>query len=62
MLGARARLLCGLVERIWDLRGNLSAYDAAYVALAEALESPLLTADEALSRADGPRCEILLFR
>jgi predicted nucleic acid-binding protein len=51
-----------LMERIWELRDHLTAYEAAYVALAEALECPLLTADEPLSRADGPRCEILLLR
>lgn len=51
-----------LMRRIWELRDNLTAYDAAYVALAEALDWPLLTADEPLSRAQGARCEILLFR
>jgi predicted nucleic acid-binding protein len=51
-----------LIHRIWDLRDNLTSYDAAYVALAEALDCPLLTADERLSRAPGPRCEVMLFR
>jgi predicted nucleic acid-binding protein len=50
-----------LMPRIWELRDNVTPYDAAYISLAEALESPLLTADERLSRATGPRCEILLF-
>ncbi|MCL2541568.1 MAG: type II toxin-antitoxin system VapC family toxin [Nocardioidaceae bacterium] len=45
-----------LAGRIWALRHDLSAYDAAYVALAELLEVPLLTADARLSRASGPRC------
>jgi predicted nucleic acid-binding protein len=40
-----------LLPRIWELRGHLSAYDAAYVALAEALPAPLLTADGRLARA-----------
>jgi predicted nucleic acid-binding protein len=40
-----------LVERIWDLRENLSAYDAAYVALAELLRAPLVTRDARLARA-----------
>jgi predicted nucleic acid-binding protein len=36
--------------RAWDLRGNLNAYDAAYVALAEILDCPLVTADEKIAR------------
>ncbi len=39
------------VARAWELRRNLTTYDAAYVALAEALEAPLLTLDRALGRA-----------
>jgi predicted nucleic acid-binding protein len=39
------------MERIWQLRRNLTAYDAAYVALAEALEAPLVTRDAALASA-----------
>ncbi len=42
-----------LLPRIWQLRENLTAYDAVYVALAEALDCPLLTFDRALSRAPG---------
>ena len=42
-----------LVMRIWDLRRNLTAYDAAYVALAEALAAPLLTRDRRLASAPG---------
>lgn len=45
-------------ERIWELRSNLTGYDAWYVALAEALGCPLLTLDAKLSRASGPTCEI----
>lgn len=45
-----------LLRRIWELRSNVSAYDAAYVALAEALDCPLATADARLTRAPGPRC------
>ena len=52
----------GLLGRVWDLRENLSAYDATYVALAEALESPLVTADGRLARAPGPRCTITVVR
>ncbi len=40
-----------LLPRIWDLRSNLTAYDAAYVALAEALDAPLLTRDRRLATA-----------
>jgi predicted nucleic acid-binding protein len=40
-----------LLPRIWELRDNLSAYDAAYVALAEALDAPLLTRDHKLAEA-----------
>ena len=46
-------------ERIWALRGNLTSYDAWYVALAEALDCPLVTLDRRLSRASGPTCEII---
>ena len=46
-------------ERIWALRGNLTSYDAWYVALAEALACPLVTLDRKLSRAPGPTCEII---
>jgi predicted nucleic acid-binding protein len=47
-----------LLPRVWELRDNLTAYDAAYVALAEVLGLLLLTADEPLKRAAGIRCEI----
>jgi predicted nucleic acid-binding protein len=47
-----------LLPRCWELRENLTVYDAAYVALAEALEATLLTGDRRLARATGPRCKI----
>ena len=50
--------LDGLLERIWQLRENLSAYDAGYVALTESLGSTLLTANGRLARASGARCPI----
>ena len=51
-----------LLPRCWELRGNLTIYDAAYVALAEATNTILLTADQKLARAPGPQCPIELFR
>ena len=47
-----------LRNRIWELRSNLTCYDAWYVAVAEALELPLATLDRRLARATGPSCEI----
>lgn len=47
-------------ERIWELRSNLTPYDAWYVGCAEALAVPLATLDARLSRAPGPRCRFLL--
>ena len=43
--------------RIWELRHNLTSYDAWYVAIAEALELPLATLDEALSKSNGVTCK-----
>ena len=51
-----------LLARCWELRGNLTAYDAAYVALAEALESVLLTADAHLANAPGVTCPVEVLR
>lgn len=48
------------LPRIWELRHNVTAYDAVYVALAEALEAPLLTRDRALASAGGHRARIEL--
>ncbi|MFF7632173.1 type II toxin-antitoxin system VapC family toxin [Kitasatospora sp. NPDC008050] len=50
--------LAPLLGRIWELKDNLTPDDAAYVAVAELLGAPLVTADLRLSRASGPRCEI----
>lgn len=47
--------------RVGELRHNLSPCDAAYVALAEVVEAPLLAADARLSRAPGMRCEVVLL-
>jgi predicted nucleic acid-binding protein len=51
-----------LVERCWQLRENLTVYDAAYVALAEIMGVVLVTADARLADAPGPRCEVELLR
>ena len=50
-----------LLERIWQLRKTVTVYDAAYVALAEALDAPLITTDQALARASGHRARILAY-
>jgi predicted nucleic acid-binding protein len=49
-----------LLPRVWELRSNLTAYDAVYVALAEALGAPLLTRDQRLVAAAGHRARIEL--
>ena len=51
-----------LLARCWELRDNLTIYDASYVALAEALDVTLLTGDRRLARATGPRCHIEVLR
>lgn len=50
-----------LLERIWQLRKNLTAYDAAYVVLAEALDATLVTRDRALARIPGVRIAVEVF-
>ena len=47
-----------LLHRVWQLRHVVTPYDAAYIALAEALEVVLITADARLSRASGVYCEV----
>ena len=54
--------LCGFTpfsERVWELRTNVTSHDAWYVAVAEAFGCPLVTLDRKLSKADGPRCEVI---
>jgi predicted nucleic acid-binding protein len=50
-----------LVERAWELRHNVTFYDGLYVALAEAMDVPLLTIDRKLARASGLRVEVELI-
>jgi predicted nucleic acid-binding protein len=49
-----------LLPRVWELRNNVTAYDAVYVALAEALDAPLLTRDRRLAAAAGLRTRVEL--
>ncbi|MGH7868477.1 MAG: type II toxin-antitoxin system VapC family toxin, partial [Candidatus Dormibacteraceae bacterium] len=54
--------LMPLLDRVWELRENLTAYDAAYVALAERLGVSLLTADTGIARAPKIRCKVNLVK
>jgi predicted nucleic acid-binding protein len=47
-------------ERVWELRANVTSYDAWHVAVAEQFDLPLATLDRHLARATGPRCRFLL--
>jgi len=51
-----------LLRRVWEIRGQIDAFDAAYVALAERLQLPLITTDQRLGRSRGHGAEILAFR
>ena len=53
--------LAPLLQRVWQLRENVTAYDAAYVALAERLDGPLVTSDGKLAAASGPSCTFELI-
>lgn len=48
-----------VADRVWELRGTLTSYDASYIALAERIGAPLATLDERLARAPGPTCRFL---
>jgi predicted nucleic acid-binding protein len=50
-----------LTERIWSLRHNLGAYDACFIALAEALDAPLITSDEKQANASGHQARVEAF-
>ncbi len=47
------------IQRVWELRNNLTAYDAVYVALAEGLKAPLLTRDARLATAPGIQAQVI---
>ena len=51
-----------VISRVWELRSNITAYDAAYVAIAEQNRCPLVTTDLKLVAATGPRCEFRSFQ
>src|SRR5690554_3778 len=59
-LDIRRHPAAATMQRTWDLRANLSAYDAAYVALAETMDAPLLTADKRMGRAASRYCDVIV--
>ena len=61
-LGVRRFASVAHLQRVWDLRDNVTAYDATYVALAEALQVELVTADARLAAAPGLRCAVRVVR
>jgi predicted nucleic acid-binding protein len=62
MIGVDRYPTLPFMRRAYELRANVTAYDATYVALAEILECELLTGDQRLVNAPGPRCLIRLLR
>jgi predicted nucleic acid-binding protein len=50
-----------LLDRVWKLRDNISAYDALYVALAEAIDAPVVTCDAPFAKAPGHRARVELI-
>ena len=62
LLGIERVGVTDLLGRMWELRDNVSSYDAAYVAVAEALDCTLLTGDARLAHAPGPRCTTTVVR
>jgi predicted nucleic acid-binding protein len=61
-LGVARFAMHPLLRRVWELRANLTAYDAMYVALAEELDCPLVTGDLRLAGASGSGCEVVVLR
>lgn len=49
------------VERIWELKENITAYDASYIALSETLDTPLVTTDGRLARSTGHRARVEFY-
>ena len=52
---------CPLLERVWELRHSMTAYDTAYIALAEHLGCAVVTLDGPLSQAHSPRCPLTIL-
>ena len=50
-----------LIPRVWELRNNLTPYDASYVALAELLDVPIITSDARMARAPGHNANVEVF-
>jgi predicted nucleic acid-binding protein len=61
-LGVTRQPVTGVLDRIWELRDNLSAHNAGYVALAETLGCVLVTADGRIAAAPGVRCPVTVMR
>jgi predicted nucleic acid-binding protein len=59
-LAIRRHSMLGLLQRVWELRDNLSPYDASYVALAEVLGCALVTVDRRVGRASGIGCAVTI--
>ncbi len=51
----------GLLDRVWQLRNNVMAYDASYIALSEVLDAPLITLDRRLANASGHHARVEVF-
>lgn len=62
VLGLERVAVTPLLGRMWELRDNVTPYDAAYVAVAEALDVALLTGDARVANAPGPRCTTVVVR
>lgn len=62
LLGLERVAVTHLLGRMWELRDNVTSYDAAYVAVAEALDVALLTGDARVANAPGPRCTTMVVR
>lgn len=60
-LGVEVWPLAAVADRVWEMTGSITVYDAAYVALAELLDAPLLTADRRLAKAPGFGAKVVVL-